>query len=107
MTQFEPIESDEDDEDNYKGSSGYVIVAVGERDRACYLRIDPNFGALRWFVAEGGLEDPQDAGLMPDGDYGVYKATARAWTSHSWEAGDDMGFTLTSKWEQVWDPDGQ
>lgn len=100
---LKPFENEDDasEEDNYRGSEGWVVVAVGERGRGCYLAVDPAFGALRYHIAEGGLDDPDDAELMPDGDMGVFRATAKAWTSTSYEGEHDMGFKLTSAWVEV------
>jgi hypothetical protein len=92
---------DEEPEDNYKGSEGWVVVAVGERGRACYLAVDPGFGALRWWIAESGLDDPADADLVPDGDEGIFRARARVWQSRCPEGETDMGFTVIGEWEEV------
>ncbi len=100
LKQFE-IEPNDEPEDDYKGAEGWVVVALGERGRGCYLAIDPGFGALRWFVQESSLDDPEDASLLPDGDQGVYRCEAKAWTDRSPEGEHDMGFTITKEWEEV------
>lgn len=99
IKQFEP--EGEPDEDNYHGSEGWVVVAVGRRGRACYLAVDPGFGALRFWIEESGLDDPADAELMPDGDDGIFRARAKAWTQRSYEGEHDMGFRVVSEWEEI------
>lgn len=102
MPELTPLEKEEP-EDNYEGDKGWVVVAVGERGRACYLAVDPGFGALRFFIAESGLDDPLDADLTPDGDEGIYRARAKAVFHRCPETGiqDDMGFVVVGKWEEV------
>ena len=99
--QLKPMENEPPDDDDYHGGEGWFVVAVGECGRACYLAIDPGFGALRFWINESGLDDPSDADLLPDGDEGIFRATARAWTSRSYEGEHDMGFTVTTPWEEV------
>ena len=82
------------EEPDYTGNAGWVVVAVGERGRACYLAVDPAFGALRCFIEESGCDDPSDADLMPDGDAGIFRATATVWTSRSYEGESDSGGLL-------------
>lgn len=100
--ELQPAPEDEHEgdgeEDNYHGSSGWLVVAVGLGERACVLAIDGRFGAARWMANESGLHDPDEWGLSPPGDVGVYFVRARAWTSRSWEGEHDMGIEATGEW---------
>lgn len=101
MPELQPLE-DEEPQDEYRGGEGWLVVAVGERGRACYLDVDPGFGALRYWIYEAGLDDPEEmGGVHPPEDAGVYRATAKCWTHTSHEGEHDMGFNLTSDWEEV------
>lgn len=101
MSELKPAEEDELP-DEYRGSEGWLIVAVGN-GKACYLAVDPGFGALRFWIDECGLRDPEDAQLCPDDlDPGVYRTRAKAWTSRSHEGEHDMGFEQLGEWELLW-----
>ena len=68
-----------DQEDHYKGAEGWVVVAVGERERACVVAVDPDFGALRHEIKVGGLSDPEeDLGLRPPCEPGLWHGRFRA-----------------------------
>jgi hypothetical protein len=99
--QLKQLDEDDEPDDAYHGNEGWVVVAVGARGRACYLDIDYAFGALRFFVSESGLDDPSDADLMPDGDEGVYRCMARAYSQRLPEGETDIGFTRLSPWEET------
>ena len=85
-SELQPFDDEDEEQDTYKGSKGWVTVAVGWGGRAVFLDVDPGFGALRYHIQEGGLFDPEDSGLpMPDG--GVYTATAQAQFHKDFDSG--------------------
>lgn len=104
-------QADDEPEDDFKGASGWFVVYGGRRGRSVYADIDPGFGALRWFVDESGLDNPEDAGLAPPDD-GFWRAKASASVDTSWEGDRDMSFTIIEGdehdggWEEVL-PDGE
>ena len=89
------------EEDDYHGNSGWVVVATGDRGRSCFMAIDPGFGALRCMVSEHGISDPEEALDGPLPNEGVYRATASAWSSRSYEGEHDWGIRITSDWVEV------
>lgn len=100
LTQVE----DDAPQDNYKGASGWIVVAVGEHGRACVLDYDLGFGALRFLLCELGLSDPVDElGLDVPEDPGVYRAQAKAWTTGPAQGYDDhdMGINVVGEWSAV------
>jgi len=102
ITGSEPTEP----EDNYKGSTGWVIVAVGVNGCACLVDFDDKFGALRWMLDCGfSGSTPEEVGIedVPE-DAGIYRGQFKAWTTsvHDYDGSDnDMGFSLVGEWEDL------
>ena len=99
-----PMEEPEGiEEDSYRGSSGWVVVFGGEGGgRSVYAEVGPGFGALRWWINESGLDDPDDADLGAP-DEGFWRVHARAHAGRCPETGvqDDLYFSRESEWEAV------
>ena len=91
----------EEPDDEFAGGEGFVVVAVGERG-ACFMELDPGFGALRYCLE--GSTDPGDwLPSLPDVP-GVYMAQLRA---RSTGVEDDLTFDLVTEggWREViWSP---
>lgn len=99
MTKFTGLGSHEDEitHDDYKGGKGWVIVAMGWGDRGCILESDPKFGALRYMIDQGGIDDISEFGFDHLPEQGVFRAECETWTTsvHDYDGSDnDMGFTV-------------
>ena len=95
------------EQDDYKGSSGWVVVAVGHGGQACVLDVDPGFGSLRWVLNEIGVGSVEDLGLVVPEDIGIYKTNAKAMViSYRHFEGGDMTFDVEEPgWQDLF-PDG-
>lgn len=91
---------DEEVEAEFRGGSGWLLVAVGPRG-AIVVDWSPGFGAMNYALDSWDTQDCDELGLDPPGDAGVYRARAEIVCTTSWEGERDESFRATSKWEEV------